>query len=325
MKILYIGEILTYRHHLMGNVPSHWFYGACEMERDGHDVVWAQETSGVLNDIKLILKHSPALVFIPNLNIHNHLLLLLIAHFIRIPVFAYLHHEPQTKKGLKSELYKFLLGGVRHLFFLSEKTMNETVNAGLVKRYRCSVPGWGPNMDFYGKVQVSDNGWFVSTGKENRDFDTLIEAFRRTGQPLHIITARSHNGQSNEDIINKCAGIKNIKVTMVDNTPSNYMMMLKEMAAARALVCPLLPNKLNYCVGLSTITDAEGLGKPLIITDNPYHGTRPDKDGFIRVNTVEDWIQAIEKLSSVESKQVVSQFSMANAYNNMKKVLFTTL
>lgn len=43
------------------------------------------------------------------------------------------------------------------------------------------------------------------------------------------------------------------------------------MADAKALVCPLRQDKLNYCVGLSTIVDAEGLRKPLIITQNPYH------------------------------------------------------
>ena len=50
--------------------------------------------------------------------------------------------------------------------------------------------------------------------------------------------------------------------------------MINEMANAKALVCPLLQNKLNYCVGLSTIVDAEGLRKPLIITRNPYHSRK---------------------------------------------------
>ncbi len=323
MRILYIGETATHRLYVEGKVPSHWFYGACEMEHDGHEVIWAQEQSGIFNDLKLIQKHRPDIVFIPNLNIHNHFLLLLIAHIIQNPVYAYLHHEPQAKRGLKSQLYKFLLGGIRHLFFLSKKTMLESVKADLIDEQKCSVPGWGPDMDFYAKVKTSDNGWFVSTGKENRDFDTLIEAFRRTELPLHIITARNHNGQSNEDIINKVTGIDNIKVTIVDNSPSNYTMMQREMAVSRAIVCPLLRDKLNYCVGLSTITDAEGLGKPLIITDNPYHGTRPDEDGFIRVTTIEDWVTAIKRISCDRSIAAKSQYSMTRAYDNMKKIMFS--
>ena len=43
MKILYIGT--PYNHDLWkeGKNPSHWLYGACEMEEDGHEVIWKQE------------------------------------------------------------------------------------------------------------------------------------------------------------------------------------------------------------------------------------------------------------------------------------------
>ena len=49
-------------------------------------------------------------------------------------------------------------------------------------------------MDFYNKVPKKNGKWFVSTGKENRDFNILIEAFKRTGAPLKIMTAKSHAG-----------------------------------------------------------------------------------------------------------------------------------
>lgn len=317
MKILYIGETTTYRQYLDGNVPSHWFYGAYEMEREGHEVIWAQESLNIYNDIKLINKYSPDIIFVPNLNIHNHLLLLTFAHIINIPIFAFLHHEPQAKAGVKSKLYKFLLGGVKHLFFLSEKTMRETVNSGLVDENRCYVPNWGPDMDFYSKVETEDKGCFVSTGKENRDFDILIEAFRRTQAPLHIITAMTHNGADYTDLEYRCRNIPNIKVTIVENSPDNYPMMLREMASAKALVCPLRKDKLNYCVGLSTIADAEGLNKPLIITNNPYHDNRPEEDGFYTVDTVDDWVRAINE---VQKKAIIqSKYSMNTAYQKMKK------
>jgi len=319
MKILYIGEPATHRQYVEGNVPSHWFYGACEMERDGHNVIWAQETSEKLNDIRLIRRYTPDIIFIPNLNIHNHFLLLVIAHVIQIPIYAYLHHEPQAKKGLKSRIYKFLLGGIRHLFFLSEKTMKESIKARLVDEQKCSVPGWGPDIRFYSKVKTSDNGWYVSTGKENRDFDTLIEAFRQTGTPLHIITAKSHNGADYTDLEERCKNIPNIKVTIVENSSANYPMILREMASAHALVCPLHQDRLNYCVGLSTIADAEGLRKPLIITANPYHNThRIAKSGF-QVTTVKDWIRAISKTADISN--VRPSYSMIAAYQRMKPIM----
>ncbi len=322
MRVLYIGETNTRGQYLKGNVPSHWFYGAVEMERDGHDVVWAREGGGLLDDIRHIRSCRPDMVFIPNLNLHNHLLLLLLASFglYRKPIYAYLHREPRVKKGITSLVYKLLLGAVSHVFFLSRLTMEETVKAGLVRRSKASVPGWGPDMAFYKEVEKSDNGWFVSTGKENRDFDTLIEAFRGTGAPLRIITAKSHNGANYESLSAKCAGIPNIEVSILDNSPSNYPLMVKEMATARALVCPLLPDRMNYCVGLSTIADAEGLGKPLLITRNPYHDA--ERMGrFRQLGSVEDWIEAINEIRPMEQGAADSP-SIEAAYSHMRKIMF---
>lgn len=323
MKILYIGEPSTHDLYLAGGVPSHWFYGAVEMEQDGHEVVWAKERSALLNDLRIIHTHRPDMVFIPNLNLHNHLLILFLAAvgLYRKPIYAYLHHEPLVKNGIKSRFYKLMFRGIRHLFFLSELTLTETIKPGIVAKEKCSVPGWGADMDFYSKIDTSDNGWFVSTGKENRDFDTLIEAFRLSEARLHIMTANRHNGANYENLGEKCKDIPNIKVTILDNSSSNYTQMVREMASARALVCPLLPEKLNYCVGLSTIADAEGLGKPLIITANPYHDNRLSGDGTYRVSTVNDWIDAINAIQSSSNSRPTPGTTMAKAYMHMKKVM----
>lgn len=320
MRILYIGEVNTHEQYLKGNVPSHWLYGAVEMEQDGHEVIWAQECKSPIYDLDIIRRHEHDMVFIPNLNLHSHLLLLLLAAmgFYRKPIYAYMHREPAEKTGMKGYVYKMLLRSVKHLFFLSPLSMKQVVDNGIAKPERCSLPGWGPDMNFFSEVPVSDNGYFVSTGKENRDFDILIEAFRIAGAPLHIFTSVSHNGADYADLADRCRGISNIKVTLVENTPANYTAMLNEMASAHALVCPLLRDKLTYCVGLSTIADAEGLGKHLIITDNPYHKAR--NEIFTRVNSVEDWVRAINAMSASHHKRQ-SDYSMSKAYNNMKKIM----
>lgn len=323
-KILYIGTPIVYHNYRQGKNPSHWLYGAVEMEKDGHEVIWEQEDSGLWHDWLLVRRYRPDMVFIPNLNLHNHFLLLLFAAvgFYRKPIFAWLHHEPKEKKGLKAWVYRVLLAGCRHLFFLSEKTMQETMGHKLVDAGRCSVPGWGADAGFYSKVPVGDNGFFVSTGKENRDFDILIKAFRQTGAPLKIITSRSHAGACYEDLPEKCKDIPNIEVIITENSGDVYPDMLKAMAEAKALVCPLRRDKLNYCVGLSTIADAEGLHKPLIITRNPYH-SEERLGQFHVVETVDEWCDAIRNIMS-ESRDVQRTYScsMQNAYENMKPFLF---
>ena len=322
MKILYIARTDTYRYYREGINPSHWLYGAVEMEKDGNEVIWEDESRSLFNDIRLVWKHLPDLVFIPNLNLRSHLLLLLITAcgLARTSVYAFLHHEPKVKRGWKSVLYRLLLSAPRHLFFLSSKTMEETVKAGLVAKDKCSVPGWGPDIDFYDKVSKSSGKWFVSTGKENRDFDTLIEAFRRTGAPLLVMTAKSHAGNDYSCLEEKCRDIPNIKVVITPNSGNVYPQMLEAMAKAKALVCPLRKDKLNYCVGLSTIADAIGLHKPLIITRNPYHDAAYLK-GMEVVETVDDWVAAINRIMAHDESTSSPCLSMQNCYQKMKGIV----
>ena len=315
MKILYIGSKDTHEQYVRGIVPSHWLYGAVEMERDGHEVVWEQERGELLHDWGLIRRYHPDLVFVPNLNLHNHLCLLALAALgiCKVPVMAWLHHEPKVKTGLKAWFYRLLLSGCKHIFFLSEKTMEETITHGLAKRCCCSEPGWGPDMVFYDKVKTTEGDCFVSTGKENRDFDILIEAFQQTKAQLVIMTAKTHGGSNHEWLQERCKEIPNIKVIITDNTGDVYPQMLQEMARAKALVCPLRKDKLNYCVGLSTIADAEGLGKPLIITRNPYHrGQRTEN--FNTVDSLEEWVEAIKNIK----KPHPSPLSMKQCWEKMK-------
>lgn len=322
MRILYIGRTDTYQYCKDGINPSHWLYGAIEMEKEGNDVIWADESKALLNDYRLVKKHHPDCVFIHNLNMRQHLILsiLKVLGVVRCPIYGFLHHTP--KGGKAKLLYWIFLCGIRHVFFLSAKTMKETIERRYVQEKKCSVPGWGPDMEFYNKTERKNGRWFVSTGKENRDFDILIEAFKRTGAPLKIMTAESHAGNEYGDLKEKCRNIKNIEVVITENSGSVYPQMLEAMAGAKALVCPLRHDKLDYCVGLSTIADAEGLRKPLIITYNPYHNKERLRN-FHVVETVDDWCEAIHDILAKDNGvQPMSLYSMQAAYEKMKSFMF---
>lgn len=323
MRILYIGTPINHQLWLAGKNPSHWLYGACEMEEDGHEVIWEQERYNLLNDLNLVKQHKPDIIFIPNLNLQAHKLLLLLAAVkkIHIPIFAYLHHTPKEGSKLKHMLYQALLKGVRHLFFLSELTMQECIESKYTQKGKCSVPGWGADINFFSKTTTTDNGYFISTGKEQRDFGILIEAFRRTGAPLKIITCRNHAGNNFEKLPEQCKDIPNIAVVITENSGSVYPQMVHAMAEAKALVCPLRQDKLNYCVGLSTIADAEGLQKPLIITHNPYHSEERIRPFHI-VNTLEDWIEAINKIETSTQAMSAPKYSMQKCYKKMRTIMF---
>lgn len=320
-RILYIGESKTHEEYLKGRIPSHWFYGAVEMEKDGNDVIWCQEQRGKFHDLSLIGKFGHDIIFIPNLNLQTHMVLLTLASLglYRKPIYGYLHRMPAVRKGWKKYLYKFLLKGLRHVFFLSEKSMQSTVESGLLSQDKCSVPGWGPDMKFYAEIPLLDEGYFVSTGKENRDFDVMIEAFRRTGCLLKIYTVADNYTSHYSYILEKCREIPNIEVFIIDNSASNYPLLVKEMANAKGLVCSLRKDKLNYCVGLSTVADAEALGKPLIITPNTYHVDRVKNGRTFLADSVDDWVKAIETVNKgIEGIQAPSDYNIDRTYSNMK-------
>lgn len=99
-------------------MPSHWLYGAVEMERDGHEVIWEQENKSPKHDLTLIRHYDHDIVFIPNLNLHSHFYLLLLAAvgLYRKPIYAYLHREPAEMNGWRGKIYKLLLHGLKHVF-----------------------------------------------------------------------------------------------------------------------------------------------------------------------------------------------------------------
>lgn len=85
---------------------------------------------------------------------------------------------------------------------------------------------------------------------------------------------------------------------------------------------PITDRQINYCVGLSTIVDAEGMCKPLIITQNPYHSKKRIQS-FHVVKTLEDWIEAIHKeQTSTQESIPQSQYNMQQCYKNMKAIMF---
>ena len=75
-------------------------------------------------------------------------------------------------------------------------------------------------------------------------------------------------------------------------------------------------------MGLSTIADAIGLHKPLIITRNPYHDGEY-LEGMHVVESVEDWVKAIEMICKLDGAEtsVASVLTMQNCWNRMKDIM----
>lgn len=80
----------------------------------------------------------------------------------------------------------------------------------------------GADESFFSRITPHNGNIFISTGKEQRDFDILIKAFKATGAPLKIITCKNHAGSNFEDLPKQCKNIPNIEVIITENSSDIY-------------------------------------------------------------------------------------------------------
>ncbi|WP_418983910.1 glycosyltransferase [Alistipes sp.] len=313
MKILVFDNEKIYRLYHQGAVPSHWLYGVAEFEQAGHTIVNHERNGNaitrLLDDVRAVRKHKPDAIFFPFFNIRCHPLLLLLAalRIVRKPVYGVVHRTPP-----KSQVTRLLLRGITQAFFLSPRNRQQSVALGLLPDRKTQDASWGPDLAFYDRHirKREQKGYFIATGKENRDYDLLINVFASRTEPLLIHTCHAHAGNHYDYLEGAAADHANIRTIISENSGANFLTMLHEMADAKALLCPLQMAKIRYCVGLSTIADAMALGLPVVLTENPYHPIDVNREGIgFAVKTSEEWSRAIDKLSDNQTAEDIGRRS----------------
>lgn len=78
------------------------------------------------------------------------------------------------------------------MFFFSQTLIEDSLKSGKVNAGQLHLIHWGADLDFYDYLrqhlpaanEEEPEKTFITTGKENRDFTTLLKAFAETGLPL---------------------------------------------------------------------------------------------------------------------------------------------
>jgi glycosyltransferase involved in cell wall biosynthesis len=114
---------------------------------------------------------------------------------------------------------------------------------------------WGPDLAFAGySGPVSDVGGVVSTGKTQRDVQTLLQAMGRAGVAGSVFAP---GGTPSPE---------RVKVVSTD-VHRPYLDVLQHVRVAAVVAIPLAdPTKLT---GLTELADAMALGKPVVMTRSP--------------------------------------------------------
>jgi glycosyltransferase involved in cell wall biosynthesis len=225
---------------------------------------------------------------------------------IRKPVIVW-HHTAVVipRNPIRKKVSNFFYKGFDKLFFFSEKLRTDSLKTGKVNKNQTTVIHWGADLNFYDSLlkdrKTEDS--FVSTGRENRDFPTLIKAFDRLPYKCDIYTSR-HIGNNNYKKILEKAGILNIPNVRVHfvNSSAKRMAEIVNNAYGVVICCLDYP----YTVGLTTLVEALALGLPVITTDNPAYPIDVEKENVgikAPYGDIDAWVHAIKTLQESPEKR----------------------
>lgn len=266
-----------------GRVPDNLLYGLVQMQRAGHELTFAPcALSRWLCDLSRLLHRAlPVLpvgdldqqwsclkalrgidlIYAPCQTQTAALGYLRALHALHVPIVALAHHS--LNHGRLSLLRRpsvlLMLKGIDAFPSLS-RPVAEQINSMAPGKSR-ALP-WGPPAGFYPPAHGPGVG-VIAAGRTGRDFTTFGRAASKAGIAAHIICLQS--GVTPEFT----QFGKNVRVTVrPDDDFMSYPELLRHYAQARILAVPMHVST-NTLAGLTSLADALGMGRPLIMTRNP--------------------------------------------------------
>lgn len=328
MKILNFGYGIGSLHsfYQQGNYPSQLLYGMVELEKNGINVKNFSISSkkgirGVIENTQIILKSKCNVVFLnyiytkPLIGI----VLLKAIKISKIRIIGVSHKNIYTGKNpIERFLFKVFYRSFDHFFFHSPLNMEESLNTGYVTKSQVSTFHWGVDLAFYENIIKSvDNNkdFFISTGKENRDFITLLQAFSKTNQKLEIYTNKINYTQDYSFLLEYEQKFSNISINLVKNNKQSTFELSKKVAESFCVVISLSKESCNYCVGHTSIVEALALGKPIIVSKNDYHPIDVEKEHIGLKVDIGDPNSLIKAISFLNNNKEIAQLMGKNARN----------
>jgi len=209
---------------------------------------------------------------------------------IKVPIVCLAHHPLNLGRlsWFREPFIKLFVKGTDAFPSLSQGVANE-INK-LSNKSRKSYPlSWGPDADFYPSIPVRGRG-VVAAGRTGRDFHTFGLAASQTNSQAHIICLESDISQTFQLFD------KNVQVTVQPNRGyMKYPELLEIYAKARVLAIPLSLGK--SLSGLTSLMDALGMGKPVIMTKHPLIDLDIEAEGigkWVEPGDIRGWKDAIQ-------------------------------
>ena len=290
------------REWKQGTFPSHFLYGALQLADHNIDVVWHHQkhTYKRLRDMilatwKVLTCRKPydVLYATHTLGIEPVILLRALG-FFHHPVVVW-HHQPivKAKNPLRETLARIFYRGMDHMIFFSEKLMQDSLLSKKADPKRMNIVHWGADLNYYDSLPRTEEALFISTGKELRDYKTLLKAFQKTGLPLTLFVEKKR--QTYFEGLNLLGS--NIDIHYGDRPIPHEIALLVAQSRCVCICC----QKSNYTVGLTTVVEALALGLPILCTRNPQMPMDIEAEGcgfWLEPQDVEGWKEKLQYIAN---------------------------
>lgn len=181
---------------------------------------------------------------------------------VNIPIVAVAHHPINQGKltWIRQPTISLMLKGTAAFPSLSSGVAQQ-INEAAGRNISVTL-SWGPDADYYPKSNPLGTG-VVAAGRTGRDFVTFGQGASLSTVPTKILCLAS-------DVSARFSQFaKNVEVQIIPSERLlTYPQLVEIFSQARALAIPLHAG--NSLLGLTSLTDALALGKPVIMTRNPY-------------------------------------------------------
>ncbi len=340
-----------YKQWQEGLTPSQQLWGKVELDREeGFELIILPHLKykslnkiGNIFNIQhfdqqvraLLIKNEIDIIYAPFAAATTKFLLILkLFGFINTPIVAMIHYPllgSNSNNKIVRSLGKKLMMGFDRMLFISQNIKSDNIKAFSLSpeehEKRFIHLNWGAETAFYDKSHSSNNleeeDYFMTSGQTDRDFDTLIEAFRHLEFKLKIYAKPDYKPKTKDIPKNVELFTKLISSREIINLYKNSL---------AVLICFKIRQKST--LGITVLFDAMAIGKPVIITENSYIDIDVEKEGigyWVAEGDVQGWVSKIKKL--IESPEMCktmgekafelhkSKYNMDNFGKSLKNVL----
>lgn len=289
------------------HMSSRLQYGLAQLEYKYHieHISWAPfNLKGLfINNLKVLRQCD--VVYMTYLYIQPILLLALLRRcgFYRRRKLLAISHVPlrDGRNKMESIILRMSYGAFDKILFHSQINMEESINNGMIDRKLCEFLYWGDDLDYIdSQIKLSQGLSFLSTGREHRDFFTLVNAFSKIPKANLEIYTNLINYDNDYQTISHIKDIyPNIKINFVSKSSETTKELAQKAGECFCVVIPVEKKEMYYCIGFTSVVEAMAMSKPIISTRNPYYPINIEKEGFgLYADDEESWIKAINYLYS---------------------------